>query len=66
MKRKGYRDGEKEKYKRKGSDDIWEKRRTGWMEKENSGFHLSLFSNQVQVLYTSRENGRKWVRESQQ
>jgi len=47
MQRKGYGDGEKERDKRKGSDDIWEKRRTGGMEKENSGFHLSLFSNQV-------------------
>ena len=28
------------------------------MEKENSGFHLSLFSNQVQVLYTSE--GMEW------
>ena len=46
MKRKGYSDIEKERDKRKGSDDIWEeKRRTGGME--NSGFHLSLFSNQV-------------------
>ena len=59
MKRKGYRDGEKEKDKRKGSDDLWEKRRTGGMEmeKENSGFHLSLFSMQVHILYTSRGNG---------
>ena len=40
MQRKGYGDGEKERDKRKGSDDIWEeKRRTGGMEKENSGFH---------------------------
>ena len=58
MKRKWYRDEEKERDEIKGSADIGEeKRRTGGMEKENSGFHLSLFSIQVHILYTSRENG---------